>query len=157
MELKGLKINFLGDSITEAAGVSNFENVYWKRIKNEYGAEVVRGYGIGGTLKNGWITAPISALGTYEAAIDTLPPTVRDLTKGKNGTLAFYISDSETGIKSYKGYIDGEFRLFRFSSKNVRLTCDLKAEGVRRGRHTLRLIVTDRAGNAATYETQFTY
>ena len=115
------------------------------------------GYGIGGTLKNGWITAPISALGTYEAAIDTLPPTVRDLTKGKNGTLAFYISDSETGIKSYKGYIDGEFRLFRFSSKNVRLTCDLKAEGVRRGRHTLRLIVTDRAGNATTYEKQFTY
>ena len=49
MELKGLKINFLGDSITEAAGVGNFENVYWKRIKNEYGAEVVRGYGIGGT------------------------------------------------------------------------------------------------------------
>jgi lysophospholipase L1-like esterase len=49
MEIKGLKINFLGDSITESVGVSNFENVYWNRIKNEYGAEVVRGYGIGGT------------------------------------------------------------------------------------------------------------
>ena len=115
------------------------------------------GYGIGGTFKNGWMTAPITALGTYEAAIDTLPPTVKELTKGNNGVLTFYISDSETGISSYKGYIDGEFRLFKFCSKNVRLTCDLKAEGVRRGRHTLRLVVTDRAGNATTYEKQFTY
>ena len=49
MEIKGLKINFLGDSITEGAGVSTPENIYWNRIKTTYGAEVVRGYGIGGT------------------------------------------------------------------------------------------------------------
>ena len=49
MELKGLKINFLGDSITEGAGVSTPENIYWNLIKSTYGAEVVRGYGIGGT------------------------------------------------------------------------------------------------------------
>ena len=49
MEIKGLKINFLGDSITEGAGVSTPENIYWNRIKITYGAEVVRGYGIGGT------------------------------------------------------------------------------------------------------------
>ncbi len=115
------------------------------------------GYGIGGVCKDGWISASISSLGTYEAAIDTVPPTVRDLTKDKRGVLSFYISDSETGIKSYKGYIDGEFRLFRFSSKNVRLTCDLKNEGVRRGSHSLRLVVTDRAGNETILEKSFTY
>ena len=87
--------------------------------------------------------------------MDTVPPTVRDLTKGKNGILTFYIADSETGIKSYKGYIDGEFKLFKFSSKNVRLTCNLRAEGVSRGSHHLRLVVTDRAGNETIIERTF--
>ena len=48
MELKGKKINFLGDSITEGSGVQNPENIYWNVIARETGA-VCRGYGIGGT------------------------------------------------------------------------------------------------------------
>jgi hypothetical protein len=127
----------------------NSEKLYIRRVTSG------GGYGIGGTVKEGWIKAPISSLGTYEAAMDTVPPTVRDLTKGKNGILTFYIADSETGIKSYKGYIDGEFKLFKFSSKNVRLTCNLRAEGVSRGSHTLRLVVTDRAGNETIIERTF--
>lgn len=129
----------------------NTEKLYIRRVTSG------GGYGIGGSCKDGWISASISSLGIYEAAIDTTPPTVRDLTKGKNGILTFYIADGETGVKSYKGYIDGEFKLFKFSSKNVRLTCNLKNEGVRRGRHTLRLVVTDRAGNETIHEKRFTY
>ncbi len=49
MELKGLRINFLGDSITEGHGVSCRENVYWNVLKREYGLSEARGYGIGGT------------------------------------------------------------------------------------------------------------
>lgn len=48
MELKGLKINFLGDSITEGHGTSNKEFTYWNVLGRETGA-IVRGYGIGGT------------------------------------------------------------------------------------------------------------
>jgi lysophospholipase L1-like esterase len=48
MNLKNLKINFLGDSITEGAGVSNPENMYVNYIANNYGA-ICRNYGIGGT------------------------------------------------------------------------------------------------------------
>lgn len=48
MELKGLKINFLGDSITEGTGTSGVDKTYWSLIGKEYGA-TVRGYGIGGT------------------------------------------------------------------------------------------------------------
>ena len=48
MELKGLKINFLGDSITEGHGTSNKEYVYWNVLGKNTGA-IVRGYGIGGT------------------------------------------------------------------------------------------------------------
>lgn len=48
MELKGLKINFLGDSITEGSGVANVGNIYWQVFGRNTGA-IVRGYGIGGT------------------------------------------------------------------------------------------------------------
>lgn len=48
MELKGLKINFLGDSITEGHGCTSEAACFASRIADEYGA-VTRNYGIGGT------------------------------------------------------------------------------------------------------------
>jgi len=48
MELKGKKIVFLGDSITEAAGLATFDDVYWNVLARNTGAEVY-GYGIGGS------------------------------------------------------------------------------------------------------------
>ena len=48
MELNGKKILFLGDSITEGAGVSDINDVYWKQLEKNTDAECV-GYGIGGT------------------------------------------------------------------------------------------------------------
>lgn len=48
MELKGKKILFLGDSITEGSGVSDINDVYWKQLEKNTGA-VCKGYGIGGT------------------------------------------------------------------------------------------------------------
>ena len=48
MELKGKKIAFLGDSITEGTGASSLEHVYWKVLERQTGAEC-HGYGIGGT------------------------------------------------------------------------------------------------------------
>ena len=49
MNLQGLKINFLGDSITEGMGVSCIENVYWKVLEREFGLSQARGYGVSGT------------------------------------------------------------------------------------------------------------
>lgn len=49
MEIKGLKINFLGDSITAGAGSSDKENTCFVALmQKKYGA-VSRNYGIGGT------------------------------------------------------------------------------------------------------------
>ena len=49
MELKGLKINFLGDSITEGVGTSAPDKMFHAVLKSEAGLEVARNYGIGGT------------------------------------------------------------------------------------------------------------
>ncbi len=48
MELQGLKINFLGDSITEGYGRCGTQKPFVEQISDLYGA-VTRNYGIGGT------------------------------------------------------------------------------------------------------------
>lgn len=49
MNLKGLKINFLGDSITEGVGTSCKENTYPEVLKRMAELAEVRNYGMGGT------------------------------------------------------------------------------------------------------------
>ncbi len=49
MELKGLKINFLGDSITEGVGASSEDTVYHAVLAKEARLAQARNYGIGGT------------------------------------------------------------------------------------------------------------
>ena len=49
MDLKGLTINFLGDSITEGHGTTDEKNVFHQIIKEKYGMEFASNYGVGGT------------------------------------------------------------------------------------------------------------
>ena len=49
MELKNKKINFLGDSITEGAGASIYENCYVEVLKRKFSLAEAWNYGIGGT------------------------------------------------------------------------------------------------------------
>ena len=49
MELKGLKINFLGDSITQGVGASSKDTVYHAVLAKEAGLAEARNYGISGT------------------------------------------------------------------------------------------------------------
>lgn len=49
MDLHGLKINFLGDSITDGVGVSSKEYLYHAVLYREAGLYEVRNYGISGT------------------------------------------------------------------------------------------------------------
>lgn len=48
MDIKGKKINFLGDSITEGHGASSPQTRFASLMESEYGA-IARNYGIGGT------------------------------------------------------------------------------------------------------------
>ena len=49
MELKGLTVNFLGDSITQGCGASGPEAFYHAVLKRNTGLKEARNYGIGGT------------------------------------------------------------------------------------------------------------
>ena len=49
MKLRGLKINFLGDSITMGVGASSVEKTFHQLLKEKAGLAEARNYGIGGT------------------------------------------------------------------------------------------------------------
>ena len=49
MELKGKKVNFLGDSITFGVGVSDFDHSYSQVMKRLYGLAEARAYGVSGS------------------------------------------------------------------------------------------------------------
>ena len=73
----------------------------------------------------------------------------------KSGNIQFKIRDAETGIKSYKVYVDDEFALFKFSSKNAKLS-NVYPKRIKKGvRHRMEVIVTDHCGNEAREEYQF--
>ena len=104
----------------------------------------------GGTYKYGRITANITELGTYTVCADTVAPKITPIGSSawkSQGRVVVRIADGETGIRDYRGMIDGRWVLFKYSSKTARLTCDLKAEGITRGKHEVVVEVTDMRGN----------
>lgn len=104
----------------------------------------------GGTYKFGRITANITELGTYTVCVDTVAPKIIPIGSTawrQQGRVVFRIADGETGIRSYRGTIDGRWVLFKYSSKTARMTCDLKAEGIGPGRHEVVIEVEDMRGN----------
>ncbi|MBO5678809.1 MAG: M23 family metallopeptidase [Bacteroidaceae bacterium] len=104
----------------------------------------------GGTYKYGRITANITELGTYTVCADTVAPKINPIGSTswrKQGRIVLRIADGQTGIRDYRGTIDGRWVLFQYSSKNARLTCDLKAEGIGPGHHHVEIKVTDMRGN----------
>ena len=111
----------------------------------------------GGYFEEGFMHAKIRELGTYSVAIDTVAPRVTPLNKPqwKTGNIQFKIRDAETGIKDYKVYIDGKFALFKFSSKNAKLS-SMHPSRIKKGmRHTMEVVVTYYCGNVTKEEYQF--
>jgi murein DD-endopeptidase MepM/ murein hydrolase activator NlpD len=115
----------------------------------------------GGTLAEGWMETTIREFGNYTIATDTLPPVITPLSIKNNAltetaSIRFTIRDDFSGIRSYNGYINGEWALFEYDPKNNRLVYRIDTSRTGSGkRHTLDLSVTDRAGNSAVYTATF--
>jgi hypothetical protein len=116
---------------------------YWRNQKNWQG----------GQYENGKITAEIRELGNFSVEIDTVPPKitpVREVNWATNRRIAFKISDDLSGIKAYKGTIDGKFVLFEYDYKTNSLYCVYDPK--RMGKGALKLVVTDDAGNQSEFQ-----
>ena len=64
------------------------------------------------------------------------------------------MSDNLSGIKTYLGYIDGQWVLMAwdFKSKVLSYTFD---DNLSHGKHTFELTVTDQKDNSSTYKADF--
>jgi murein DD-endopeptidase MepM/ murein hydrolase activator NlpD len=113
------------------------------------------------TRKGNVLQTKVKALGTYGVAKDTIAPTIKinKPIEGKwlsaQSTLEATIGDNLSGIKEYKGYLNGKWILFEYDYKARRLTHNFSDGVAADGRNDLKIVVTDHLGNSAIFETHF--
>ena len=100
-------------------------------------------------------------LGDYKLLSDTIKPTLRlSNFKDKQWLTNFKrirlkVSDDLSGIKSYRGEIDGEWILLEYSPKHSSLIYDFSDKKFTSAKHLLKVIVVDNVGNTNTIEATF--
>jgi murein DD-endopeptidase MepM/ murein hydrolase activator NlpD len=114
----------------------------------------------GGQYDNGYVKATPRAFGSFYVAVDTVPPTITPLNlrdgsdlKGV-GKLSFKIRDNLSGLKSFNGYIDGEWVLMEFDQKTASLWHSFE-RSLTTGKHNFELNVVDMKNNSKTVEFTF--
>jgi hypothetical protein len=119
---------------------------------------------VGGTYRNGVVSATSRVFGEFAIGVDTVPPRITpvNIRNGANmrgvRTMSFRITDDFSGIASYNGWINGQWALFEFDAKNNHLFYHFDADRLtRNSQHTLELKVTDTKGNTAEYRASFTW
>lgn len=105
-------------------------------------------------LHGGKIQARVNRFGDYAVTTDTIPPTITPVTPEKwstKGRITYKIKDNLAGIDSYRCEIDGHWVLMELDGKTGTLSYRLDPKRLPAGqRHTVKLTVTDAAGNTAT-------
>lgn len=100
-------------------------------------------------------------LGKYTLKKDIVKPSIK-LHNIKNeqwlthfNTLQVKISDNDSGIKSYRGKIDGEWILMEYNVKNGLLTYNFSDKTFTEAKHELIVVVTDNVGNSSELKATF--
>jgi hypothetical protein len=117
----------------------------------------------GGVYNDGFLETKISEFGKYVIAADTLPPTIQQVSFKEGGwyaakdKISFKITDDISGIKTYNGYIDGDWALFEYDAKSDNLFYRIDLERLQRskGKHEIKLFVLDERNNLQTFESFF--
>ena len=112
----------------------------------------------GGAYALGAVSTTTKSFGNFAVMLDTIAPRIAALNI-KNGhrsvigsNLRFVMSDNLSGIKSYKGSLDGKWVLLVHEGKNNVLTFTVPS-GLSKGKHAFQIVLTDKCGNSTTYST----
>jgi hypothetical protein len=101
-------------------------------------------------------------LGKFFLTKDETPPLIYkpNFSEGENldnqPILKIYISDDLSGIATYNAYLNEKWILMEYENKLNRLTHNLSNAIFENGKNEFKLIVTDKLGNSATFESNFT-
>jgi hypothetical protein len=100
-------------------------------------------------------------LGDFKLLLDNKKPKIQ-LHNIKDGqwlthfkTLKVNIADKDSGIKSYRGEIDGKWILMEYNVKNGMLTYNFKDKVFTNAKHNLKLIIEDNVGNTSVLNSTF--
>jgi murein DD-endopeptidase MepM/ murein hydrolase activator NlpD len=114
--------------------------------------------------ENGFIHAQPNVFGRFTVMADTIPPVIepRNISQGRDMSgsrlISFRVTDDLSGIKSYSGFIDGEWVLFEFDPKNNHLFYIFDDKRIGRGKNRqLELYVMDNKDNLSVYSVGFHY
>ncbi|MBP2282878.1 murein DD-endopeptidase MepM/ murein hydrolase activator NlpD [Flavobacterium sp. CG_23.5] len=111
--------------------------------------------------KDSLFTAKSKTLGQYALVLDTIAPKI-SIAKSIEGkwvsdqkSLQLIISDSLSGIKSYNGYLNGNWILLEYDNKTKKITHNFRDGIVAEGSNDLKVVVIDNVGNSTTFTTRF--
>ncbi len=117
---------------------------------------------IGGKWMNGFIKTKTREFGNFCIITDTIIPEITgvNIYPGKifntQTTIKCTIKDNDSGIKNYRGEIDGKWILMDYDYKNNLLRFDID-KNISKGKHTFTLEVEDNVGNKIEYKAAFIY
>lgn len=113
-------------------------------IKNVSGTKTVVEKAV---WQKGWLMARFRQFGTYQAFVDTLPPSVNavPLNLANATRIAFTPTDNFNTITSFRATVDGQW--LRFTNDKGRTWIYAFDEHFPRGEHELKITVEDAAGN----------
>ena len=103
----------------------------------------------------------VKMLGKYALVRDTIAPKITILKpiEGRwlsdQKTIQLTINDSLSGIKSYNGYLNGNWILFEYDNKTKKITHNFSDGIVAEGANDLKVVVIDNVGNSTIFETHF--
>lgn len=115
-----------------------------------------------GTIrKDDVFTAKSKTLGQFGLVLDTIAPTIKivkpiqDKWISDQKKVEFIINDASSGIKSYNGYLNGNWVLFEYENKNRKITHTFDDALLNEGANDLKIEVVDNVGNSVIFETHF--
>jgi len=101
------------------------------------------------------------SLGDFKLHSDTKPPVITNCSFYENQKLSNYrfftikVKDTLTGLKKYRGEIDGKWIRLELNVKNNTLTYDFLDKELQKGKHIFTLIAMDNVGNTCTFTSKF--
>lgn len=117
---------------------------------------------VGGVFKDGFVVASSGSFGDFTVSVDTIAPEIKALNihNGKKISgykyISFEIRDEFSGIRSYRGTLNGKWILMEHDPKNDRLVYQID-DRIKKGKNEIRLEVKDAKENLTVYQAEIEY
>ena len=109
------------------------------------------------------VSTKMKSFGKFKIGFDNVPPRIYNpnFIEGSNisklSTLSVSISDAISGIDTYNAYLNGEWILMEYDYKTKKLVHNLKDGKVILGKNDIKIVVSDKLDNVATFSSNFIY